>query len=309
MHIRTLFSLFAVGISVAQSHSLAQSPARSQNATRLPEVRVTASETARRTPADMLRQEVRVGPNNQPEWTTQPNFTNTRVYVRPPGQVEVVQFWTPEFSHDGDELEHAFRSEVEIGLPYRFQLDLYQNYGVDAEGDSFYKGTSVELRYALADWGRIPLNPTLYGEWTFNDSTSDAWELKLLLGETFAHRWNWAANFTYEQETGSSRETEIAISSAISYALIDSTLNVGIEALWERKTERGSRNDPEFEFLIGPSLNLKPTRNTFISVAPLFGTTEDSPSAKIFVMAGIKFGGPRSAEAEGPRAPASMFGR
>jgi hypothetical protein len=72
-------------------------------------------------------------------------------------------------------------SDTEIGLPYRFQLDLYQNWGI-ADGKSFYKGSSVELRYALAKWGKIPLNPTLYGEWNFNDNASDVWELKLLLG-------------------------------------------------------------------------------------------------------------------------------
>jgi hypothetical protein len=60
----------------------------------------------------------------------------------------------------------------------------------------------VELRYALANWGKIPLNPTLYGEWSFNDNAPDVWELKLLLGQTFAHRWNWAANLTYEHENG-----------------------------------------------------------------------------------------------------------
>ena len=147
-------------------------------------------------------------------------------------------FWTPEFKDGKD--EHAFRHEVEIGLPYRFQLDLYQNWGI-ADGKSFYKGSSVELRYALAKWGKIPLNPTLYGEWNFNDNASDVWELKLLLGESFAQRWNWAANFTFEQETGGGREREVALSSALTYAVIDPTLNIGIEMLWERKTEKESR--------------------------------------------------------------------
>ena len=87
----------------------------------------------------------------------------------------------------------------------------YQNWGIE-EGDSFYKGSSVELRYALANWNKIPLNPTLYGEWTFNDAAPDKWELKLLLGQTFGRRWNWAGNFTYEQETGGEREQEVSLS-------------------------------------------------------------------------------------------------
>ncbi|MBA3273438.1 MAG: hypothetical protein H0T11_06150 [Chthoniobacterales bacterium] len=257
-----------------------------------------------------LQQSAPVGPYNQPEWTLQRSFSTSRVYVRPAGSVEFVQYWTPEFK-DG-EVEHSFREEIEIGLPYRFQLDLYQNWGIDEEGDSFYKGSSVELRYALADWGRIPLNPTLYAEWNFNDDAPDVWELKLLLGETFARRWNWAANIVFEQETGGERETEIALSSSLSYALIDRTLNVGVEGLIERKTEKGARDDPEYEVLLGPSVNVRPTRNSFITAAPLFGLTDDSPDVEVFIVAGLefKFGGPRGAdEEEGPRAPASMFGR
>ncbi|HEY5073734.1 MAG TPA: hypothetical protein VII34_03495 [Pyrinomonadaceae bacterium] len=255
-----------------------------------------------------LRQSALVGPYNQPQWTTERAFSTTRVYVRPPGSLEFVQYWTPEWK-DGM-TEHAFREELEIGLPYRFQLDFYQNWGIE-EGKSFYKGSSVELRYALADWGKIPLNPTLYAEWAFNDAAPDVWELKLLLGETFCRRWNWAANIIYEQETGGGRETEIAFSTALTYTLVDEKVNVGFEALAERKTERGSRSKPESELLVGPSINVHPTRNSFITAAPLFGTTKDSPDVELFVVAGFQFsfGGPRRETEQGPRAPASMFGR
>jgi hypothetical protein len=81
--------------------------------------------------------------------------------------------------------------------------------------------------------------------------------------------------------------------------------------LWERKTEKESRSDPEYEFLIGPSVNVHPTRWSFVTVAPLFGATDDSPDVEVFALAGIKidFGGrPRAVEQE-PAAPASMFGR
>jgi hypothetical protein len=271
------------------------------------EAEVSAVEVTGSVPTG-LRQDMPVGPYNQPEWTTERGFGTSRVYVRPPGSVEFNQFWTPEFK-DG-EVEHSFREEIEIGLPYRLQLDLYQNWGIE-HGDTSYKGSSVELRYALANWGKIPLNPTLYGEWSFNDKAPDKWELKLLLGQTFGQRWNWAGNFTYEQETGGEREQEVALSSALTYALIDQTLNAGIEMLWEHKTTKDSRNDPEIEFLIGPSINVRPTRWSFVTVAPLFGTTEDSPDAEIFVIAGFnfRFGGPPGPDEEGPSAPASMFGR
>jgi hypothetical protein len=282
-----------------------------QNAGATPSEGEATAETVRVTavaPDERLSQQTLVGPNQQPEWTTTRTFGTSRVYVRPPGTIANVNFWTPEFK-DGED-EHAFRHEIEIGLPYRFQLDLYQNWGME-DGKSFYKGSSVELRYALAKWGKIPLNPTLYGEWNFNDNAPDVRELKLLLGQSFAKRWNWAANFTYEQETGGGRETEVALSSALTYAVIDPTLNVGVEMLWERKTEKGSRSNPEYEFLIGPSVNVHPTRFSFITVAPLFGATVDSPDVEVFVLAGFKipFGGQPGRDEHEAAAPASMSGR
>jgi hypothetical protein len=58
----------------------------------LPGVQVTGT-----APEGLLRQESPVGPYNQPWWTTERTFGTSRVYVRPPGTVEFVQFWTPEF--------------------------------------------------------------------------------------------------------------------------------------------------------------------------------------------------------------------
>jgi hypothetical protein len=300
---------FCTFVAIALSGSSEKCAAQYVSAT--PSERETTAEGVRVTgvaPDERLSQQTLVGPNQQPEWTTTRAFSTSRVYVRPPGTFELVNYWTPEFKNGQD--EHAFRHEIEIGLPYRFQLDLYQNWGI-ADDRSFYKGTSVELRYALAKWGKIPLNPTLYGEWNFNDNASDVWELKLLLGETFANRWNWAANLIFEQETGGEREREIAVSSALTYAAIDPVLNVGVEMLWERKTEKESRSEPEHEFLIGPSLNVHPTPWSFVVVAPLFGATEDSPDVKVFVVAGFKipFGGRPGVEEQETAAPASMFGR
>jgi hypothetical protein len=120
-------------------------------------------------------------------------------------------------------------------------------------------------------------------------SAPDVWELKLLLGQTFAHRWNWAANLTYEHENGGARERVFEMSSALTYALIDQTLNVGVEALFERASEAGSRSDSAYEFLIGPSINVRPTRNIFITVSPQFRITDDSPDARVFVIAGFNF--------------------
>jgi hypothetical protein len=305
---KTAILRFCAFVAVALSGSPEKCTAQYASAT--PSEGEATAEGVRVTGAapERLSQQTLVGPNQQPEWTTTRTFGASRVYVRPPGSIAINSFWTPEFK-DGEDA-HAFRHEIEIGLPYRFQLDLYQNWNIE-DGKSFYKGSSVELRYALAKWGKIPLNPTLYGEWKFNDNAPDVWELKLLLGQSFADRWNCGANFTFEQETGGGREREVALSSALTYAVIDPTLNIGIEMLWERKTEKESRSDPEYEFLIGPSVNVHPTRWSFVTVAPLFGATSDSPDVEVFALAGIKidFGGRQGAVEQESTAPASMFGR
>ena len=305
---KTAILCFCAFVAVALSDSPEKCAAQYASAT--PSEGEATAEAVRVTGVspERLSQQTLVGPNQQPEWTTTRTFGTSRVYVRPPGTIAIVNFWTPEFN-DGQD-EHAFRHEIEIGLPHRFQLDLYQNWRIE-NGKSAYKGSSLELRYALAKWGKIPFNPTLYGEWNFNDNASDVWELKLLLGETFANRWNWAANFTFEQGTDGWREREIALTSALTYPVIDPTLNVGVEMLWERKTEKESRSHPEYEFLIGPSVNVHPTRWSFVTVAPLVGATSDSPDVEVFVVAGFKipFGGPPGTDEQEAAAPASMFGR
>ena len=258
-------------------------------------------------PTDQPKQEASVGPYEQPAWTTQRAFGASRVYVKPPGVYEAVQFWTPEFGRDGG-ISHSFREEFSIGLPYRFQLDLYEDWERSADGNFRHSDVAVEMRWALANWGRIPLNPTLYGEWLFGSKRPDVYELKLLLGDVFARRWHWAANLVYEQETGGSRETEFQVSQALTYALMDQKLNIGVEMLAARVTERGSRGDPAIEFLVGPSFNFRPSSRTFVNLAPLFGVTGDSARLTVFLNFGFTFGPGAERESE-VRAPTSFQAR
>ena len=143
--------------------------------------------------------------------------------------------------------DHLFTEEIEIGLPYRF--------GVAAEisqerfkGDTQNRALSLELRYALADWNKIPLNPTLFAEYKFgtgrilheerpSDEMSeeelarrvlngedmgggegdegedkphmpDAYEFRLLLSQDFGERVEWAMNLFFEQEVSGDRGRE-----------------------------------------------------------------------------------------------------
>ncbi|MBI3877253.1 MAG: hypothetical protein HY300_15070, partial [Verrucomicrobia bacterium] len=206
-------------------------PAR-PDAARLPAVTVTA--TPLTLAPDQLREEAPVGAYGQPEWTTARRFPTTRVYLQKnPWEVGVEQWWRSDFLRNGT-LQNLFLEEIEIGLPHRMQFDLYEAWGShegNEKGRMKHDYVSTELRWALADWGKIPLNPTLYGEWKFRDSARgpDTYELKLLLGEEIAPRWHWGFNAIYEQDVGGARTTEMAFSQGLSYTVQDERLSMGVE--------------------------------------------------------------------------------
>jgi hypothetical protein len=91
-------------------------------------------------------------------------FSNlTNAYVLPPGGVYAGIIYEGNAFRHGPP-DHLFTEEVEVGLPYRFGLafELGQE---RFNGDFQNKSFSIEARYALADWNKIPLNPTLFAEY------------------------------------------------------------------------------------------------------------------------------------------------
>jgi len=281
-----LFRKLSVGFILACSLHQVRAQTNA-SATTLPEVVVTENGLRENRPG-FLQEEQLIGENQQPEWTTRRRFATTRAYVISPWQVEFEQWWKGKFPRQGDS-EHLFQSEVELGLPYRFQLDVYEN--LELNGSRFrHQGNQVEGRWALADWGKIFLNPTIYGEWKFNDHSPDAYELKLLLAQEFAPRWHWAFNVFYEQEVGGGRGSESGFSQALSYSVADEKLSVGVEMNLERQSEPNLNGSPAVEFLIGPSVQWRPCPRVHLDLVPLVGTTGDSPRVEAFVVFGFDFG-------------------
>ena len=78
-----------------------------------------------------------------------------------PWEIGFEQWWRVRDKRD-DTVEHKSQEEIEIGLPYRMQLDIYLDWFADGDSRARYSDVAFELRWALADWGKIPLNPTLY---------------------------------------------------------------------------------------------------------------------------------------------------
>jgi hypothetical protein len=268
---------------------------------RLPQVKVTEQ---------VLHEEQLMGPYQQPKWTSGGQIGGEAVYVLPAWNAELSQRWFPERDRDG-EFDNQFNHEIEVGLPHRFQADFNENWGVDHLGHVEQRGVELEGRWAPADWDVIPLNPTVYLEWEFNNAFSehgdgDAYEIKLLLAEQIHDRWHWALNGIYEQQVGGERATEFKVTQALTYSLIDDKLAIGIEMQFEDTTVAGERDNAEVEFSPGPSLSWRPTPHSHLDIVPLFGCTGAAPTVEATVVFGIEFGASSDHEAS---APASARGR
>ena len=239
-----------------------------------------------------LAQDTRLGPYQQPEWTTDRRWARVRSYVLPPYQIEFESWYRGRFRKNGEGDRHLFQEEIGIGLPHRFMLDFYLNFEDTPDRDLHFKETQVELRYAFADWDCLPLNPTLYLEYRLHDAVDepDAVEAKLLLSDDLACRWQYGVNLTYERELSGGEEEVLGATAALSYTVVDQRFSVGVEAQYERATVNTNRDDVEETFYLGPSLQFRFNNRTHLDIAPLFGLTEPSNIMQLFIVFGIDIG-------------------
>jgi hypothetical protein len=219
--------------------------------------------------------------------------------------------------------DYLFTQEIEMGLPYRF------NVAAETEFERFNGGggdqtVSLEARWALADWNKIPLNPTIFAEYKFGVGTirheevpppaaggeeeesgppkvPDAYEVRLLLAQEFFQRVEWAMNWFFEKENTGDRGREWGFSQAAMTPVLlpNERLKLGIEMLYKNTTVKDTRGDPLHSFTIGPTVAWKPTAQTRLDISPLFGCTAGAPVADVFVAFSWLFGGERG-EAEAP---------
>ena len=143
----------------------------------------------------LLTEEQPADETGRPEWTSARLFPGTPVYIQKvPWEVGIESWWRLKHRRDGT-IAHRLLQEVEIGRTGRMQLDLYTDHEGRNDGRFHFQSFNVELRYALADWGKIWGNPTIYAEYKFADKHwgPDVYEFKLLFGDQLAPRWHWGA--------------------------------------------------------------------------------------------------------------------
>ena len=258
-----------------------------------------------------------------PPGLSRSRFSNTvNAYVLPPWSFFFGELYEGQGFRHGPP-DHLFTQEIEMGLPYRF------NVAAEAGFERFNGGggvqtVSLEARWALADWNKIPLNPTVFAEYKFGVGTirheevppppgggeekesgppkvPDAYEVRLLLAQDFFERVEWAMNWFFEKENTGDRGREWGFSQAALMPILlpNERLKVGIEMQYRNLTVKDTRGDPLHSFTIGPTVAWKPTAQTRLDISPLFGCTAGAPVADVFVAFSWLFGGER-AEAEAP---------
>ncbi len=250
-----------------------------------------------------LSEDKLTGVNAEPEWVQQRRFSTTRIYIQKDPWEVGLEEWYRVRTLDGGRVTQRSQTEVEVGLPHRMQLDIYENaIHNNADGKGWQQEeVAFELRYAFADWGVIPLNPTLYFEYAFCHEGADGSEPKLLFGDDFGQGWHWGVNFIHERRVWGAAEAEWRLAAGISKTLVDSCLSVGIEGQFTHAVGEKS------EGILGPTVQWRPTANTHLDLVTMAGLTDTSPHAECWLIFGFDFGKGTS-ETKGYK-PTSLGGR
>src|SRR5438093_5178389 len=171
-----------------------------------------------------------------PPGLSRSRFSNAvNAYVLPPRSFFFGELYECQGFRHGPP-DHLFTQEIEMGLPYRFNVAAEAGFE-RFDGGGGAQTVSLEARWALADWNKIPLNPTIFAEYKFGVGTirheevppppggeegeesgppkvPDAYEVRLLLAQEFFERVEWAMNWFFEKENTGDRGREWGFSQA-----------------------------------------------------------------------------------------------
>jgi len=228
--------------------------------------------------------------------------TLTKSYVLSPFSFEL------EAGYESAVLRHGlptqlFRQEIEMGLPARFTVGI-QNQVEHFAGETRDRSFTLEARYALADWNKLPLNPAISAEYRFGLSNAlpDSGELALLITHDFPHLIEWAMNIFVDREFGGRQSTSAGFAQSVEVPVLlpEEKLEVGLEMQYRSGGEPIGGIESPRGFAIGPTLAWRPTKNARFDLSPLIGTSDHRPAVEVFGVFSFCFGGPTAGEAETP---------
>jgi hypothetical protein len=228
--------------------------------------------------------------------------TLTKSYVLSPFSFEL------EAGYEGSIFRHGlpsqlFRQEIEMGLPARFTVGV-QNQVEHFAGETRDRSFTLEARYALANWNKLPLNPAISAEYRFglSDRLPDSGEIALLISHDFPHLIEWAANIFVDREFGARESTSAGFAQSIEVPVLlpEEKLEVGLEMQYRSGGETAGFRGTTKGLAIGPTLAWRPTKKVRFDLSPLIGCSDHTPAVQVFAIFSFSFGGPAAAEAEIP---------
>lgn len=195
-----------------------------------------------------------------------------------------------------------------MGLPARFTVGV-QNQIEHFAGDARDRSFTLEARYALANWDKLPLNPAISAEYRFglSNTARDSGEFALLISHDFPHLIEWAMNIFVERELGGRKSTSAGLAQSIEVPVLlpEEKLEVGLEMQYRSSGETVGLEKTTKGVAIGPTLAWRPTKKVRFDLSPLIGCSDHTPAVQVFAVFSFSFGGPAAGDVE---SPASMRG-
>jgi len=190
-----------------------------------------------------------------------------------------------------------------MGLPARFTIGV-QNQIEHFAGDTRDRSFTLETRYALANWNKLPLNPAISAEYRFGLSNRlpDSGDLALLISHDFPHLIEWAANIFVDREFGGREGTSGGFAQSIEVPVLlpEEKLEIGVEMQYRSGGETTGHEGTTKGLVIGPTLAWRPTKNVRFDLSPLFGCSDHTPAVQVFAVFSLSFGGPVAGDVETP---------
>ena len=230
-----------------------------------------------------------VGDYKQPAWTLVRKFPSTRVYVMTPPGTIMYEKWFDMRARRNGPTQVRMRDEFAFGLGKRLELDLYLHTVMDgySNNQTFnWRGFSWEVRYALADWGKIWGNPTLYFEHKLLNGRQGI-EPKLLLGDRIGKKGVWGFNAIYEANLGGTKEEqEREYAYTASYGkIINDDLTLGISHMFRYNDYEGTSK----EWYAGPLVQYRFNGHGYLNVEYMPGLNDEAKKSRTIIIFGWRF--------------------
>jgi hypothetical protein len=232
-----------------------------------------------------------IEPTKSPGWTQDRDWLRSRFWRLDQGEMQLEYWWRAETvrrrAGAPRGTDHLFQIELAMGILPGIQLDVYENFEKTRDTDKVdQEGNQIEMRIAPFEYGKVPLNPTLYLEWHPRHGEPDKLEMRLLLGGSPFDRFMIAVNGISEWETGGDHSLEWGFSAAASYEVIPEVFRLGVETevTWTFLQHENQYPTHDLSAEAGPNLIVRPLalvdkewgKHFRVTYSLLFGLTKDS---------------------------------